>query len=267
MARATIPTLRSRRSTQTLRGVLTFGLAKRLSLGMPLSVGLLCSLGLLLGSSATAEPTSRPDLSTGLSRTHDGFCTEVQQLLVPTTLGIVNVIEPDFEAFKLSKPKAKPLTTHQFLTPARADGLRQVSCKTKSADHLRAVYGVEVAAAPPSHSQPALQCRDVHRAMVLALWREASSAQRADAVYPPHRIMLAADLAYLTGSSWVQSAASAHTGDDGRLHLRAARLFASWEDWRWKVLPESLRGNHYCHLIAPESLRELMFGSRVTAPR
>ena len=79
--------------------------------------------------------------------------------------------------------------------------------------------------------------------------------------------MLDADLAYLTGSSWVQSTASAYVGDRGRLHLRAARLFAGREDWRWKILPESLRGNHYCHLIAPESLRELMFGSQVTAQR
>ena len=96
--------------------------------------------------------------------------------------------------------------------------------------------------------------------MVLALWREASAAQRAAATHPPHRIMLEADLAYLTGSSWVQSAASANADDDGRLYLRAARLFAGWEDWRWKMLPETLRGNHYCHLIAPESLHELMFG-------
>lgn len=222
-------------------------------------LGMLLGPITLLGAASTADAARPAAPSSGLTRSHAGFCREVQRLLVPTALEITNIIEPDFEAFKLSKPKAEPLTTHQFLAPPRADGLRQLSCKTKSADHLRAVHGPLTAAAPPSPSQPALHCRNVHRAMVLALWREASAAQRAAATHPPHRIMLEADLAYLTGSSWVQSAASADTDDDGRLYLRAARLFAAWEDWRWKMLPETLRGNHYCHLIAPESLHALIF--------
>lgn len=198
--------------------------------------------------------------ATGLAHTHQDFCAVVQRMLVPNELAISNVVEPDFEAFKRSKPKVEPLTTHQFLTPARADGSRQLSCKTKSADHLRAVYGTQAAAPPPSASQPALSCRDVHRAMVLAVWRDMTAAERQASAYPPHRIMLDADLIYLTGSSWVSSPAQSYLGADQRLHLRAVRLFAGWEDWRWQVLPDALRGNHYCHLIAPESLRTLLRG-------
>lgn len=206
----------------------------------------------VLGSPVLAESHS------GLGQSHDRFCADVQQLLVPTDLEIINRIEPDFEAFKQSKPKADPLTLHQFLSPVRADGLRQLSCKTKSADHLRAVHGAAAAAAPPSASQPAESCRAVHRAMVRTIWRGLSPTERDTARFPPHHIMLDSDLAYLTGSSWVQSPAQAYLGQGDRLHLRAVRLFAGWEDWRWKVLPETLRGNHYCHLIAPESLRKLI---------
>jgi hypothetical protein len=212
----------------------------------------------LLGGATLSVGPALAETVQGFAQSHDRFCAEVQQLLVPTDLDIINRIEPDFQSFKRSKPEANPLTLHQFLSPTRADGLRQLSCKTKSADHLRAVYGTAAAAAPPSPSQPTRSCRDVHRAMVKAIWQEMSTAERKATRYPPHRVMLDADLAYLTGSSWVQSPTQAYVGAEQRLHLRAVRLFAGWEDWRWQVLPENLRGNHYCHLIAPESLRNLM---------
>ncbi|MEN9527809.1 MAG: hypothetical protein RLY56_1760, partial [Pseudomonadota bacterium] len=38
--------------------------------------------------------------------------------------------------------------------------------------------------------------------------------------------------------------------------------FAEWEDWRWKMMPESWRGNHYCHLVSPEEIRRQMLTSR-----
>lgn len=211
-----------------------------------------------LAAQLQAESTDR----TTLTRTHADFCAEVQRLLVPSALPIDNVIEPDFEAFKRSKPAADPLTTHQYLTPADSTRPAQLSCKTKSADHLRAVYGSEVAAAPPSASQPELTCRDVHRAMVMALWGRASPAERAAATYPPHRVRLAADSTHATGSSWVQSTATAEREADGRLQLRSSRLFVGWDDWRWKLAPDSFRGNHYCHLVSPENLRALMWGDQ-----
>ena len=37
-------------------------------------------------------------------------------------------------------------------------------------------------------------------------------------------------------------------------------MYADWEDWRWKIMPKSFRGNHYCHLVAPERVRMLMTG-------
>lgn len=216
----------------------------------------------VLSTSLRATQADQPNVQEpsprGLTQSHPQFCAEVQQILVPTALAITNVIEPDFEAFKRSKPQADPLTTHQYLSVNQRRGLTRISCKTKTADHLRAVFGPTIAPAPTYPHLADRSCRDVHRAMVLALWREASPAERAAAPHPPSRLMLDADLAYMTGSSWIQSPAEAYLGADQRLHLRAVALFAAWDDWRWKIMPDIFRGNHYCHLIAPESLRELM---------
>ena len=214
--------------------------------------------GISLRAAQIDEPNVQEPSPKGLTQSHAQFCAEVQQILVPTALTITNVIEPDFEAFKRSKPQADPLTTHQYLSVNQPRGLTQISCKTKTADHLRAVVGPTVAPTPINPRQADRSCRDVHRAMVIALWREASPAERAVAPHPPSRLMLDADLAYMTGSSWIQSPAEAYLGADQRLHLRAVALFAAWGDWRWKIMPESFRGNHYCHLVAPEALRELM---------
>jgi hypothetical protein len=72
--------------------------------------------------------------------------------------------------------------------------------------------------------------------------------------------MLDADTASYTGSGWIGSLAEAYLGGDDKLHLRASALFAEWEDWRWKIMPKSFRGNHYCQLVAPERIRALMLG-------
>ncbi|MFM7709250.1 MAG: hypothetical protein ACKO9D_14780 [Gammaproteobacteria bacterium] len=205
------------------------------------------ALSALTPSMAGAQP------ATGLDRTHPGFCAEVQRRLTGTTLPVTNVVETTAESFKKSKPSVQPVRTHQHLG-TDADGRpMELSCKTKSADHLRSVHGAAAAGADRS-------CRDLHRDMVDGIWRALPPALRARAAHPPWRVMLDADSASYTGSSWIKAHATATRGADDRLHLRAAGLFAEWEDWRWKIMPESFRGNHYCHLVAPERIRRLMLG-------
>jgi hypothetical protein len=194
-----------------------------------------------------------------LDHTHAGSCAAVQRRLIDTPLPVVNVIETDFEAFKRSKPSVRPLRSHQFLRRDAAGRPVELSCKTKTADHLRSVYGTAGAGTADR------ACRHLHREMVNGVWRSLTAAQRDGAAFPPTRVLLEPDALSLTGSSWVRSQAAAWRGADGRLHLRSAALFAEWEDWRWKVMPESWRGNHYCHLVAPERLRRLMLGEEPPA--
>ena len=221
----------------------------------------------LLATTATAALTTTGALSTSgsLSTTHDDFCGEVQRRLVATQLPLRNVIEPDFEGFKLSKPGIEPVRTHQFVTRDARGMPIAVSCKTKSADHLRSAHGASAAADP---MVPANQhsCRDLHRQMIREIVATLSPTERAGLREPPHRVMLDPDVLRYTGSQWVKSAAEAYRGEDGRIHLRAYALFAEWEDWRWKIMPESWRGNHYCHLVAPEYIRALMLGETRIAP-
>lgn len=206
---------------------------------------------------ATLAPGSAAAAS--LDHTHAGFCAEAQRRLVGTALPIDNVVETDAEAFKKSKPSLQPLRTHQYLAVDQAGRESRLSCKTKSADHLRSAYGAASVrapgAAPADHS-----CLSLHRDMVNEIWRGLSPAERAGAPHPPWQVMLEADSASYTGSSWIKARPAAFIGADRRLHLRSAGLFAEWEDWRWKLMPKSFRGNHYCHLVAPERIRRLMLG-------
>lgn len=212
---------------------------------------------LLALTAAVADAQTAPS-APGLDRTHDGFCAEAQRRLVGTALPVTNIVETAFEPFKKSKPAVLPVRTHQFLVADAAGRPMQLSCKTKSADHLRSAHGA--AAAGPDRS-----CRDLHRDMVSGVWGTLTPAERARAPHPPWRVMLDADTESYMGSSWLKSRAEATRGADDRLHLRAAGLFAGWEDWRWKFMPESFRGNHYCHLVAPERIRRLMLGEEPLA--
>jgi hypothetical protein len=200
----------------------------------------------LLATAAGAAPV-------GLERTQPQSCAEAQRRLAGTALPVSNVVETAFEAFKKSKPSVEPLRTHQYLEADPAGRPLQLSCKTKSADHLRSAHGAAAAGADRA-------CRELHRDMVNEVWRALPAAERARAAHPPWRVMLDADTVSHMGSSWLKSRAEARVGADGRLHLRAAGLLAEWEDWRWKFMPESFRGNHYCHLVAPERIRRLMLG-------
>lgn len=217
-----------------------------------------------------AALVATPAQPAGLDHTHADFCAEAQRRLVGTRLPIQNVVETGFEPFKRSKPAVQPLRTHQFLERDAAGRAAQLSCKTKTADHLRSVHGAQAIArrgrAPVGEAGPAdLACRQLHRDMVNEIWGSLTPEERARAAFPPTRVRLEPDAFSHTGSSWVRSRAAAWRAADDRLHLRSAALFAEWEDWRWKVMPESWRGNHYCHLVAPERLRRLMQGDEAPA--
>lgn len=207
----------------------------------------------LLALASAPSATQSAPAAPGLDRTHDGFCAEAQRRLTGTALPVANLVETAFEPFKKSKPAVQPVRTHQFLVADAAGRPLQLSCKTKSADHLRSVHGATAAGMDRS-------CRELHRDMVNEVWGALTPAERAGAANPPWRVMLDADTESYMGSSWLKSRAEATRGADGRLHLRAAGLFAGWEDLRWKFMPESFRGNHYCHLVAPERIRRLMLG-------
>ncbi len=213
-----------------------------------------------VGAQSVAARAAEPG---GLASTHDDFCAVVQRRFTTTTLPIRNRVHTAWEPFVESKPGVQPLETQQYVTGGDGVPLR-ISCKTKTADHIAAVHGRGSLAGTPA---PALSCRDINREIVLAAWRGLDAAQRAAAPLPPTRLMLDPDRLRFTGSGWVSDYAMIYAAADGSVHVQAQALHADWEDWRWKLAPESWRGTRYCHLIAPEHARRLMLGEVAAAPR
>lgn len=219
-------------------------------------------LAVWAGSTVATAAETHTDRG-ALTSSHADFCINVERRLVDTALPITNRIHTSKDAFTASKASVDPPTTEQFLERDAKGRPLEISCKTKSADHLRAVHGAQAARDP---ALPPRSCVDIHRVMVNEIWSTLDERQRAAAVFPPTRIMLVADVMRYTGSGWIGSPAETYVAADGRLRLRAAALYAEWEDWRWKIMPKSFRGNHYCHLVAPERIRALMLGEERLKP-
>jgi hypothetical protein len=201
--------------------------------------------------------------SPAFGSTNPDFCIEAQRRSAGVSIPVRNVIHTDFEAFVESKPGVDPLETQQYVEYADGDRSKplRISCKLKTADHIRAAHGAAAASAVENPNV----CREINRATILEVWRRLDATTRATAAVPPQRIMLDGDRNEIIGPRWIEPYPFVYAGDAGTVHVRAKALLVHWDDWRWKIAPASFRGTHYCHLIAPEYARDLMLG-RATAP-
>jgi hypothetical protein len=227
----------------------------------------LAALGAVAAATATTAltaPKGAAAPSATLATSHGEFCIVVQRLLVDTDLPMQITLQTTKDDFTDSKASVTPLGIHQFVEPDASGQPREISCKTKTADHLRVEHGASAARDPALAPR---SCRDIQRRVVLDVWSTLKENERTAAVHAPQRVMLDADSKSYTGSGWIGSPAEAYLAADGRLHLRASALYADWEDWRWKIMPKSFRGNHYCHLVAPERVRALMTGGERLSPQ
>lgn len=191
------------------------------------------------------------------------FCAEAQRRTTGVTLPVRNVVHPDYASFVESKPGITPLETQQFSEPPSATGgvSPRVSCKMKTADHIRSVHGASATRVADDRNA----CRELNRDTILSVWARLPAQQRARVAVPPSRFMLHADENRITGSSW--TAPYQHVwGEGDRVHVRAKALLVLWDDWRWKLAPDRFRGTHYCHLITPEYARALMLGQLRAPP-
>ncbi|MFO1427953.1 MAG: hypothetical protein U1F11_13475 [Steroidobacteraceae bacterium] len=188
------------------------------------------------------------------------FCAAVQQLIVGTRLEAHNVIHPEFQAFVLSKPVARPLETEQF-TAIRAgtDRPYMINCKMKTADHLQAEYGAAAAGED-------IGCSGVHRRLLADALASLSRAERRRARFDGGRaVSFEPDAVTTQGDVFVADYDVAWTGADGRLHLLSKAMRNEWLDPRYVNAPVKFRGTRYCRLAAPAYLRDLLTGA-ATAP-
>jgi hypothetical protein len=215
------------------------------------SILMLVSTALAIGATL-ASATPLPDA------TDDTFCTAVQEILAGTTVPSEPTVYPDIASFRQSKPTPRPLTTSQVVTLDEQGRPKMVSCKVKSADHIRAEYGEDAAG-------PQRYCREitvmVHAEVVAKL--EAEEPELAATV---RGYVIEPDEPYNTGRMYLSDFPLAFADGDGNLHINTQSLQVNWDDWHYWIMPNVLRGQTYCHLITPEHLEALARGQAQPDP-
>jgi hypothetical protein len=184
-------------------------------------------------------------------RSQASFCSDVQALIVATNVEASNVLHSKHRAFVLSKPSVKPLVTHQHEPeegePGASEGM--ISCKMKTADHLRAIYG-------PKAAGTDLGCDGVMRVIVDAsLKRQDNGASKAAT-----RIEILPEQYVDNGDAWLAPLKVLEQASDGVLHIRTRGLRNDWLDARYAKQREEIRGVRYCHLVAPWFLDRVLSG-------
>lgn len=182
-----------------------------------------------------------------------GYCQAAQQILASTTLqGEVTVFN-DMAGYRHSKPSANPHLIYQVVTYA-GDLPVAVSCKVKSAAHLRAVYGPEAAGTQR-------RCVELTRRAQAQAVAELSAAGLPDAAGRAAGYVPDDPDPYLTGRAYLQDFPLSTLDPGGTLHLNAPGLFQNYDSWITRFLPWQFQGQQYCHLPTADYIKALATGA------
>jgi hypothetical protein len=202
-----------------------------------------------------------PDAAASLPSMSE-FCAAVQHYMAGTSLPVINVVQTDYEAFVLSKAQVKPLETQQFAWPVSNTDTttKMLSCKMKTADHIRAEYGEAAAGEEQT-------CAGYNRLTYDAVLAGFSGAERKRLAFDGGRnVVFDPDELTTSGPVWLEPYAMVYVGADGALHVKGKGMRNDWTDPRYFNAPVRFRGTRYCHLIAPDYLRDLLTGAQQLAP-
>lgn len=199
---------------------------------------------------ATTSPASAPAALP--PPTAAQFCIEMQKRVASTALTGRNQLFEDMAEFRHSKPSARPFEIFQVVTYEGARPIR-VSCKMKTAAHLRAVYGAT--AAGTQHRCPELT--QVLRAEAVA---RLDAAHATAAAARAMRFVIDDDAPLVTGQSFLKAYALSHVDPQGQVHVRSIGLFQDYDSWITVLLPKILQGQCYCHWPTVEYLTALATG-------
>jgi hypothetical protein len=205
------------------------------------------------GSAADAPPGVQTVAFSPPGPTSGEFCVAVQKFLANTAVEGTNTVFTDMPSYRHSKPAPNPLLIYQVVTYAGKLPI-MVSCKVKTAAHLRATYGP--AAAGEQRFCPAVT-RELQSATVAALRQENDlvAAERAAA------FVIDEDEPFITGRDYLADFELSYRGADGAVHIRSHGLFQNYDSWITALLPRRVQGQSYCHLATVEYLRALATGA------
>jgi hypothetical protein len=208
-------------------------------------VPILMLLGaLLINTSAAAEALPDP--------TSDEFCKAVQRILADTEIEATNTIFDNMPDYRASKPSPNPLMIYQVVTYDGAMPI-EVSCKVKTADHLRAEYGDDAAGEQ-------VYCPEVTRRIKAQAIAELE-IEDPEAAARARSFVVEETEPYLMGSQYLADFELSFVGEDGNIHLPAPGLQTDWENWLIWIMPNRVRGQTYCHLPTVAYLKGLANGA------
>lgn len=185
--------------------------------------------------------------------TSAAYCGQVQQILANTGMtGEVTVFD-NMDDYRASKPAPRPLLNYQIVT---YDDKRPiaVSCKVKAADHLRAEYGDDAAGEQ-------LRCSAITRLSLDQAIRELEAEYPPEAAAKAREFIIDDTEPYVTGQSYLSSFELSYRDPEARIHIQSPGLQVNWDDWRFWIMPNLIRGQTYCHLATVPYLKALATGA------
>jgi len=208
----------------------------------------------LTGCAASGPAASAAD--TGLLGASPAeFCAEAQRIVSRTDKLGEFVVHPDLDGFVKSKTGIDPLTLHVYAWPAADDPDRivAISCKMKSADHLNAAFG-------PGTAGPDGLCQDMNRETLRQVRASLPVTANRQVVLDPAENVFNEKQPAATGPDWLAPFRITTVDDSGTLSIHSKGFRVDWLDPRFARFDARVRGVHYCHLIAPAYLRDLLAG-------
>lgn len=181
------------------------------------------------------------------------FCIAAQQMLASTKLVGKNTLFTDMPAYRHSKPMVDPLEIFQVVSYAGKLPV-MVSCKVKTAAHLRAAFGAKAAGKQ-------LYCPDMTRLARAEAVAELEQAGQSAAAAKAAAFVIDANEPYVTGRSYLEDFQLSYRGEDGAIHISSPGLYQDYDSWITWFLPEIVQGQSYCHLATVPYLKALALGA------
>jgi hypothetical protein len=187
------------------------------------------------------------------SATDAGYCSTVQQVLAETTVSSENTLFTDMPSYRSSKPSIRPLTTYQVVSYVGKIPV-MVSCKIKSASHIRAEYGADTV----GEQQFCAAITRINQQSAFTSLHVNGNQAAADKVLG---IVVDDTEPGLTGRNYLADFELSYVGEDDRVHVQSPGLYHDYDSWLTWILPEMLEGHMYCHIPSKDYFEALGTGT------
>jgi hypothetical protein len=209
-----------------------------------------CLPALLLTACATVPPG--PYELSEIPAT-DRYCLAAQRVVTHTTVPMELVVHDDYAAFVKSKALIEGPTIQQYNWYDRDGNIQGISCKMKNTDHLNLEFG-EGAAGPDGF------CQNMNQQVYRLVLQETDKPVFETVAFDLNEQTDIEQQRNQTGPEWLMPFTLTYLDEVGDLHVATKGFIIDFADPRYQRFPDSWRGTHYCHLIAPEYLAELLRG-------